>query len=184
MRRQQFLARIHLERSHDNLHAIATTDALTGLLTRRRFLEVGADELERARRYSRPFSLIAIDLDHFKQVNDRYGHAAGDAVLAGVAAVLREQTRQHDLVGRIGGEEIAIALPETGLETARLVAERIRSRVSALVPTADGIKIPVSASFGVAVAGPSDTSVMEMLKRADQALYRAKRFGRDRVEAA
>jgi diguanylate cyclase (GGDEF)-like protein len=184
MRRQQFLARIELERAHDNLHTIATTDALTGLLTRRRFLEVGEDELERARRYGRPFSLIAIDLDHFKQVNDRYGHAAGDAVLAGVAGALREQTRQHDLVGRIGGEELAVALPETGLETARLVAERIRARVSRVAPTADGVKITVTASFGLAVADSSDASVLDMLKRADQALYRAKRHGRDRVEGA
>jgi diguanylate cyclase (GGDEF)-like protein len=184
MRRQQFLARIELERAHDNLHAIATTDVLTGLLTRRRFLEVGEDELERARRYGRPLSLIAIDLDHFKQVNDRYGHAAGDAVLAGVANVLREHTRQHDLVGRIGGEEIAVALPETGVETARLVAERIRMRVSTLTPTVDGVTIPVTASFGVAIAEPSDISILDMLKRADQALYRAKARGRDRVEAA
>jgi diguanylate cyclase (GGDEF)-like protein len=184
LRRQQFLARLELERARDELQVIATTDALTGLLTRRSFLELAEQDLAQARRYDRPLSLLAIDLDHFKQVNDRHGHAAGDIVLIAVAQVLRDQTRQHDRVGRIGGEELAVVLPETGLEAARQLAQRIRAHVSALRPEADGFEISVTASLGVAEARADDSSILELLKRADRALYRAKEQGRNRVAAA
>jgi diguanylate cyclase (GGDEF)-like protein len=117
-------------------------------------------------------------------VNDRYGHSAGDGVLIAVADVLREQARQHDLVGRMGGEEFAIVLPETGLEAAHALAQRIRERVSELLPVVDGVAIPVTISLGVAEASPGDGTIQEPLKRADRALYRAKDNGRDRVAAA
>jgi diguanylate cyclase (GGDEF)-like protein len=183
-RRRQFLDRLEIERTRDELHAIASTDALTGLLSRRRLLELAEQDLGRALRYQRRLSLIAIDLDHFKQVNDRYGHSAGDGVLIAVADVLREQARQHDLVGRMGGEEFAIVLPETGLEAAHALAQRIRERVSELLPVVDGVAIPVTISLGVAEASPGDGTIQEPLKRADRALYRAKDNGRDRVAAA
>jgi diguanylate cyclase (GGDEF)-like protein len=184
LRREQYLGRVEIERTRDELYALATIDALTGLLNRRRLLELAEQDLARAVRYGRPLSLIAIDLDHFKQVNDRYGHAAGDVVLGAVADVLRAQTRQHDLVGRIGGEEIAVILPETGLEAARQLAQRIRQQIGALMPVVDCMTISVTVSLGVAEAGPEDVSIQDTLKRADRALYRAKDRGRDRVEAA
>jgi diguanylate cyclase (GGDEF)-like protein len=184
MRRQQFLGRVELERTRDHLHAIATTDGLTGLLSRRRLLELGEQDLARSRRYHHPLSVLALDLDHFKQVNDRYGHAAGDAVLVAVADALRDQTRQHDLIGRMGGEELAVILPETSLDAARRLAQRIRVHVAELRPLADGVAIPVTVSLGVAQVCPDDASIQDVLKRADRALYQAKHQGRDRVVAA
>jgi diguanylate cyclase (GGDEF)-like protein len=184
LRRQQFLGRVELERTRDNLHAIATTDDLTGLLNRRHLLELGQQDLARARRYQRPLSVLALDLDHFKQVNDRYGHAAGDAVLIAVADALRAQTRQHDLVGRIGGEELAVILPETSVEAAERLAQRIRVHVANLRPSTDGVTMHVTVSLGVAQALADDASIHDVLKRADRALYRAKDQGRDRVVAA
>jgi diguanylate cyclase (GGDEF)-like protein len=184
LRREQFRGRVELERVRDDLQIIATTDALTGLLSRRRFLELAERDLARARRYGRRLSLLAIDLDHFKQVNDRYGHAAGDAVLIAVAQALIEQTREHDLVGRLGGEELALVLPETGLEAAQQLAQRIRAHIRSLMPESDGVRIPITVSLGVAEARPDDLSVQALLKRADRALYQAKEYGRDRVVAA
>jgi diguanylate cyclase (GGDEF)-like protein len=184
LRRQQFLGRVELERIRDDLHTIATTDSLTGLLSRRRLLELGEQDLARARRYSRALSVLALDLDHFKQINDRYGHAAGDTVLVAVADALRAQTRQHDLLGRIGGEELAIVLPETSLDAAERLAERIRLRIAELRPLADGVPMHVTVSLGVAQACADDASIQDVLKRADRALYRAKAQGRDRVVAA
>jgi diguanylate cyclase (GGDEF)-like protein len=184
LRRQGFLGRVELERTRDNLHAIATTDGLTGLLSRRRLLELAERDLARAQRYERPLSVLALDLDHFKQINDRYGHAAGDAVLIAVADALRAQTRQHDLVGRIGGEELAVILPETGLEAAERLAQRVRMHIAELRPSTDGATVRVTVSLGVAQALPDDTTIHDALKRADRALYRAKEHGRDRVVAA
>jgi diguanylate cyclase (GGDEF)-like protein len=184
LRCRQFLGHLELERVRDELLAIAATDSLTGLLTRRRTLELAEEDLSRARRYDRPLSVLAIDLDHFKQINDRYGHAAGDVVLIGVAQVLREQTREHDRVGRIGGEELTIVLPETGAKAAGQLARRIRAFVSGLRSQVDGVEIRVTVSVGVAEAHADDTSILDVLKRADHALYRAKEQGRDRVVAA
>jgi diguanylate cyclase (GGDEF)-like protein len=183
LRRQQFLGRVALERTRDDLQTIATTDGLTGLLSRRRLLELGEQNLARAQRYERPLSVLALDLDHFKQVNDRFGHAAGDVVLVAVADVLRGQTRQHDLVGRTGGEELAVILPETGLEAAERLAQRIRLRIRELRPTSDGNEMSVTASLGAAQASPTDHSIQDLLKRADRALYSAKGRGRDCVVA-
>ena len=184
LRRRQFVARVELERIRDELEVMATTDGLTGVLNRRRFLEIAVEEVKRTRRYGRPLSIIAIDLDHFKDINDRFGHAAGDDVLTTLAHALQEQTRQQDVVGRIGGEEFAIVLPETSIETASELAERIRAHVRAVNLVADGTPLTVTASLGVAEVRPADRSAEEALRRADEALYRAKRLGRDRVEVA
>jgi diguanylate cyclase (GGDEF)-like protein len=182
MRRRQFVARLELERVRDELQIMATIDGLTGVLNRRRFLEIAAEELERARRYERPLSVIAIDLDHFKDVNDRLGHAAGDDVLVALARTLQEQTRRQDAVGRLGGEEFAIILPETPSETARTLAERMCAHLRSVPVTTSGEVLTVTASLGVAEVAPTDRVVEEVLQRADQALYRAKHRGRDRVE--
>ena len=185
LRRRQFAARVELERIRDELEIIATTDGLTGVLNRRRLLEVAVAELERARRYGRPLAIIAVDLDHFKDVNDHFGHAAGDAVLTTLAVTLQAQTRRQDAVGRTGGEEFAVILPETSVETATEIAERMRAQVGAAkLVAANGVPLTVTASFGVAEVRPFDRSAEDALRRADEALYRAKRLGRDRVEIA
>jgi diguanylate cyclase (GGDEF)-like protein len=184
LRRRQFVARLELERIRDRLEVMATTDPLTGLLNRRRFLEACQDELDRTRRYGCPLSVIALDLDHFKDVNDHLGHAAGDDVLRTLALVLRDQARQHDVAARLGGEEFAILLPETSLGDAIALGERLRRHVGALRLAIAGEALAVTASFGVADVLPTDLTVEDALARADRALYRAKRGGRDRVEAA
>jgi diguanylate cyclase len=184
LRRRQYLARVELERVRDELHVMATVDALTGVLNRRRFLEIAEDELERARRYGRPLSMIAVDLDHFKDVNDNLGHAAGDDVLAALARILQAQMRRQDVVGRIGGEEFAVILPETTGDAAVEVAERMRARVSTLKLAVGGVPLTVTASLGVVQVRSTDRTADEALQRADAALYQAKRGGRDRVAAA
>jgi diguanylate cyclase (GGDEF)-like protein len=184
LRRRQYRAILELQQIRDTLHDMAMTDSLTGVLNRRRLFEIASAAIHESRRTGEPLAVIAIDLDHFKQVNDRFGHAAGDDVLAALARVLREQTRRHDAVGRIGGEEFAIVLPDTSLQTARDVAERIRAGLHALEVNIDGSVVPVTVSLGVAALRPGDEAPEDVLKRADRALYAAKRQGRDRVEAA
>lgn len=184
LRRRQYKSRVELERVRDELQIMATTDALTGALNRRRFLELAEEELERARRYDRPLAVIAVDLDHFKDVNDRLGHAAGDDVLAAFARMLQEQTRRQDIVGRLGGEEFAILVPETSRAAAVELADRIRAYLSSMPVMTNGEALTVTASLGVAEAISSDQSARSVLHRADQALYRAKHQGRNRVEAA
>lgn len=184
LRRQQFLARHELERTRDELHVLATTDPLTGLLNRRHFMQLADDELARARRYGRPLSIVAVDLDYFKHVNDLFGHASGDAVLRTFARALLEQTRRQDVVGRLGGEEFAIVLPEAGREAARELGERIRAGMDELDVSVDGAPVRVTASLGIAEALDEDLSAADALARADRALYRAKHAGRNRVEAA
>ncbi|WP_353512873.1 GGDEF domain-containing protein [Thermus sp. LT1-2-5] len=156
----------------------AYTDFLTGLRNRRYLELVLERELFRVQRYGRPLSLITLDLDGFKGVNDTFGHEAGDRVLKALAECLERHIRQSDRAVRLGGEEFAVLLPETELPQALALAERLRQAVALL-------KVPpvpqLSASFGVAQAAPTD-SPLSLLKRADEALYRAKRKGKNRVE--
>jgi diguanylate cyclase (GGDEF)-like protein len=184
MRRRQFVARLELERVRDKLQIMATIDGLAGVLNRRRFMESATEELARARRYARPLSVIAIDLDYFKTVNDRFGHGAGDDVLAALAQTLQAQTRRQDIVGRLGGEEFAVILPETTIETAIALAERMRVEVSMVKLSVGGVPLTVTTSLGVAEMRPSDRTAEDLLGHADQALYRAKQQGRNRVEVA
>ncbi len=168
-----------------SMEQLAGEDALTGLPNRRQFMKAGDQMLEQFRRYGRPASLLIIDLDHFKTINDRYGHAAGDAVLRAVAELLREQQRGADLPARFGGEEFAILLPETDLEGAVAVAERLRAGCEALRVTVPGglwTGLSVTMSVGAAGCAADDASLDDMLRRADAALYRAKHEGRNRVE--
>ncbi len=160
----------------------AATDALTGLANRRAV----ADDLKRmvaqASRALSPLAVIAVDLDHFKQVNDRYGHDLGDDVLAVVGTCLRESVRSSDLVGRTGGEELVVIAPDTDAAGAAELAEKLRLAIRALTVT--GLPDPITASFGVAAIPEHAVDGAALLRRADRALYEAKRNGRDRVEVA
>jgi diguanylate cyclase (GGDEF)-like protein len=162
----------------------ATTDMLTGLLNRRAFIEWATRELRRAERYRDSLSVIILDVDHFKQVNDRYGHATGDHVLEFVGSMLPKAVRSCDVVARWGGEEFVLALPSTPLQGAVLVAERARRTLEeASVQAGNGSTVPVTASFGVAQLNPGET-IDQLIDRADRAMYAAKSGGRNRVETA
>ncbi|CAK0778099.1 two-component system, cell cycle response regulator [Gammaproteobacteria bacterium] len=163
---------------------LATTDALTGLANRRHFLTQMEKELARLQRFGEPAALLMLDLDHFKWVNDGYGHAAGDTVLKGFAETLRETLRKVDLAGRLGGEEFAILLPGTDIQAAYLFAERLREQVARMAVEIAGKTLRVTVSIGIAVLTRNDASADTVLARADKALYRAKAGGRDRVEVS
>jgi diguanylate cyclase (GGDEF)-like protein len=172
---------------HETVQRQAVTDELTGLFNHRRFQEVMAVEVERARRYGHEMGLIMLDIDDFKQVNDTYGHLQGDLVLREVARVLRLSSREIDEPARYGGEEMAVALPQTDLEGAFQFAERVRKAVEALefpVPSGAGV-LKVTASFGVASLAAADHADKDALvAAADGALYQAKRSGKNRTERA
>lgn len=171
-----------LRRQKEVAETLARTDALTGLANRRAFDEVAQQEIERARRYGTPLALVMTDIDHFKVVNDTYGHHIGDQVLQNFAKVLMSQVRSIDLVGRWGGEEFVILLPETSLEEAHLAAERMRLAVAGTPLRFEGKSFGYTASFGVAEFQPETPTMDSLLGRADAALYRAKDAGRNRVE--
>lgn len=165
-------------------HRRATScDFLTGIANRRAFFEAAEFELERWRRSPRPLSLILFDADHFKQVNDRYGHAAGDAVLRHLAGVLSSTFRQVDVVARVGGEEFAVLLPSTGHADAMAIAERMRASLESESVTVDGVEVHYSVSGGVATMDAGVTGLDALIKRADDALYAAKGLGRNRIES-
>ncbi len=167
-----------LARCARELMRLATTDGLTGTLNRASFLERGAAEKARSRRTRRPFAVLVLDVDHFKRINDTYGHAGGDAALRSLAQALDDAVRPGDVVGRMGGEEFAVLLPETSETVAYHVAKRLRESVEMLsVDHARG-QIRMTVSVGVA-AGTAELAVL--LQEADEALYRAKRAGRNRV---
>jgi diguanylate cyclase (GGDEF)-like protein len=166
-----------------DLVRLAEIDSLTGLYNRRQFLALAEQEWTRFRRYERPLSLLMMDIDFFKSINDRFGHDAGDKVIAGVANVCITTARSTDLLGRLGGEELALLLPETDLRSATHVAERLRLRIVEETIRVGGEWIPVTASIGVAEASLTVGSFPDLMKRADAALYAAKRNGRNRVEA-
>jgi diguanylate cyclase (GGDEF)-like protein len=170
-----------LARHADELETLATTDALTGMANRRHFLELADAEWSRFQRYQRPLSLLTIDIDHFKMVNDRFGHDAGDKALTQVAETCRERQRTSDIVGRIGGEEFALLLPETDITQAIVVAERIRGAVLSRPFAAENMSVPITVSIGVAAATLSMSGIGALMKAADRALYDAKAQGRNRV---
>lgn len=160
----------------------ARTDALTDCASRRYFLEVAKLEFSRSRRYACELSVLMLDLDHFKTVNDSYGHHAGDLTLQKVAQICRGILRQEDLIGRLGGEEFAILLIETGSEKAFEVAERLRVAVAAAeVPLENHPPLRFTTSIGVATMAEADHDIEEVIKHADQAMYNAKHGGRNRV---
>ena len=165
----------------EELKILATTDFLTGLSNRRHFLGAAVLAMESFRRYHRPLALLTLDIDHFKKINDTYGHATGDQVLVAVADTLRSVLRSADLCGRFGGEEFVCLLPETTETEARIVAERLRrSLAEQSVAAAEGT-VRFTASIGLTVADIGDVSVESLLQRADAAMYEAKKAGRNRV---
>jgi two-component system cell cycle response regulator len=161
----------------------AEYDALTGLRLKQRFLDMAAAEVRRATRHGRRLSLLMLDIDHFKRINDRYGHPAGDSVLAEVGRVLQTRMREYDLVARYGGEEFVILLPEADLAAAKQVAESLRETVAAIsIPTDQGVIRPTISCGAVALTSP-ESGVEDLVRRADAALYEAKQSGRNRVVA-
>ncbi len=169
---------------YGELRAEAEFDELTGLLNRRAFDNRFAVEAARFERYRRPLALLLVDLDHFKEVNDRFGHDAGDRALAGVARAIATGIRGADIAARIGGEEFAVLLPETRVPEAADVAERVRAAVAALDLRQGGVAIPLRVSAGVSAVPDCVEDAGALRSSADEALYAAKRAGRDRVAVA
>jgi diguanylate cyclase (GGDEF)-like protein len=173
---------MHKERSDEETTRLATTDPLTGVFNRRTFIELAEQEFARARRTNTALSLMMLDLDHFKRVNDTYGHLVGDEVLVAFTRLVRECVRRGDLVVRYGGEEFCVLLPATPLAAATALAERIRKTTASTLPTALPFRVTVSIGL-TTYSGGEHTVLSDLLARADEALYRAKDEGRDRVIA-
>ena len=162
---------------------LAQIDELTRLNNRRAFFDRSHHAFEQSKRFGHPASVIMMDIDNFKSINDSYGHSAGDKVLRAVADLLKTLVRVIDIVARIGGEEFAFTLPETGLDDAANLATRLRSGIEDLVVTNDGRKIKFTASFGVATCKDDDESIEALLTKADNALYVAKDKGRNQIRS-
>lgn len=172
---------VELARANAELERMARMDDQTGLSNRRYVMERLDEELRRAQRHGTPLSVMLLDLDHFKSVNDTYGHLAGDAVLLQTARVIQAAMRATDIKGRFGGEEFVTIMPQTGLDGATLFAERLRIAVGAQIHREIDADFRVTCSIGVAAFGPGSASLSELLRQADRALYEAKRLGRDRI---
>lgn len=165
------------------VNELLATDILTGLANRRRLEETLEREVTRALRFEAPLSVVMLDLDHFKRVNDEHGHRAGDAVLSAVGQVVASQLREVDAAGRYGGEELLLVLPEATLDGARAAAERVRAAIGACEVEHDGERLRVTVSAGCATLSPTEPrSADQLVRAADAALYTAKKRGRDRVD--
>jgi diguanylate cyclase (GGDEF)-like protein/PAS domain S-box-containing protein len=180
------LTRKKVERQNKQLHHLATRDALTGCLNRRAFFSEAELLFAQAAANGQPLACIMTDIDRFKSINDRFGHPVGDEVIKSVAAILGDGLREHDLLGRYGGEEFCIVLPDSSVEQAQRVAQRLREQVerkgNANVRASE--RPTVTSSFGVAVLAAEDADLAALIERADQALYAAKEGGRNRVVVA
>jgi len=166
------------------LRHLAMHDSLTGVMNRNQFFERAGGELRRAQRYRKPLAMVMLDLDHFKRINDVHGHGAGDAVLTTACQLWMSELRSLDLLARIGGEEFALLMPDSPLTAAQVAAERLRALTSDAVVTFQGQEIRCTVSGGIAMVDPDDSSIEAALHRADLALYRAKKAGRNRLEIA
>jgi diguanylate cyclase (GGDEF)-like protein len=184
MRRAEFLARHEEERVQAELQRLASTDPLTGVYNRRRLLELAGDALYRFRRYCRPFTIMIMDLDGFKAVNDTFGHHQGDAVLVGFAGSISAEKREADALGRMGGDEFCLVLPETTTDAAVSLAERILLHCGNISLSDTINEVHVTTSIGISQANASDTSLDPLFARADAALYSAKHSGRNRYASA
>jgi diguanylate cyclase len=181
---QRQLEKVNAELQHKQreLERLTRQDGLTGLFNRNTFTELSRSELARAQRQGSATTIVLLDLDHFKRVNDTWGHPAGDAVLRHVATLANTTVRSTDLVGRLGGEEFIVLLPNTSIDLGRRIAEKIRQRLEASVVIWEGNRIPVTASFGVSSTTAEDKRDFDHLyTEADKALYLAKQRGRNRV---
>ncbi len=172
-----------LKKAYAALEELVITDPLTGVANRRAILSFGNTEFERAKRYQSYFSLLMIDLDYFKKINDTYGHATGDIYLKLVAEKLNNALRKVDCFGRFGGEEFIAILPETNLSEAIEIAERLRFTINNLASYLENFSCVLSVSIGVSVSCSTDKTIEDILSRADHALYEAKKSGRNRVRS-
>jgi diguanylate cyclase (GGDEF)-like protein len=170
-----------LKNINSQLEKLVRTDSLTGVNNRREILALGEKELRRCRRYHRYFSVLFIDIDHFKHINDTFGHLLGDKTLITVAGAIKNCLRQVDSFGRFGGEEFVAILPETNLEDAETLARRICQVINKLNIEIDRQKVRVTASIGVATFSTQDNNLEEVIERADRAMFAAKNQGRNRV---
>jgi diguanylate cyclase (GGDEF)-like protein len=166
------------------LEKLATTDFLTGINNGRHFLEISEDEINRARRFEHPLSVIMFDIDHFKRVNDKFGHATGDKVLAEIAEICRNNLRSVDVLGRLGGEEFGVMLPNTNKKNALNVAESLREKIQNATIYYLDEAVRVTASFGISELINEDKQIKQVLVRADNALYKAKKKGRNKVSSS
>lgn len=166
----------------DKLKELASTDPLTGLYNRRQYEILFRHEIGRSRRRNSPLSVGILDLDNFKQVNDTYGHTAGDAVLRRVADVCRRNLRAIDIVGRLGGEEFIILMPECDIDQANILGNRLLKMIESAVVDTNAASIRITATIGITQLFPDDKGIEVIISRADDALYRGKRAGRNRVE--
>ena len=178
---------IRVREYSDNIEEIARIDSLTGVLNRRSIFDVANNELGRAKRYEHDLALIICDIDHFKKVNDTYGHQVGDEALKHFTQLIEKVIRKEDILGRIGGEEFLILLPHTNKENANVVAEKLRSTIEqyplAFKDKGEDTKLPMTASFGLTMFNKfTDTDSDDLYNRADEALYVAKESGRNRIE--
>jgi diguanylate cyclase (GGDEF)-like protein len=164
------------------LELMATADPLTGASNRKMFFDKAKAEFNRSRRYKEPLTVLMIDLDHFKNVNDTYGHFAGDKVLKSFVQVCNETLRESDFLGRLGGEEFGVVLVETDQTRAETVSSRLLSAISTLKTMVSDQSISITASMGLSALHPEDTKIEHVMKRADKALYNAKQNGRNRIE--
>ena len=169
--------------ARQQIENMAISDALTGLFNRRHVMERFSEELERAKRLKEALACIMIDIDNFKNINDTYGHLIGDRTLREVSEILKNSIRTYDIAGRYGGEEFLIILPDTGFEDALILAERIRAGIKAQPAAKSDLTPPikVTISLGIASMRDTDISIDNMIKRADDGLYAAKKSGRDKV---
>lgn len=177
----QFALEIKKVLLYETVEELAITDSLTGLYVRRYFFERVNEELNRSRRYKFEFAFLMMDIDDFKKVNDTYGHLVGDVVLKEIAIIMKENTRQIDLVARYGGEEFSLALPETGREAALLVGERIRKRIEENTFRAYDERLNVTISVGISIYPDDSTEPSDIVDKADKALYAAKAAGKNIV---
>lgn len=168
-----------LRQALDEVEKLAGTDPLTGVFNRRRLFQIAEQELLRSQRYGSPFSVMMLDVDHFKQVNDTYGHLAGDTVLREVAETVRQELRVTDFLGRYGGEEFAVILTETDCQQAAEVGDRIRSQLEALTVLTGGHVVQLTVSIGIGGYQLPSDDIDTIIKRADIALYHAKANGRN-----
>ena len=182
-RRKSFKAYIQEKDAREMAAYLANIDPLTKSLTRRHFFHIAESEFLRFLRYRRQLSILVLDADRFKNINDTYGHYAGDLVLRNLSLVILEQKRSQDTFGRLGGEEFGLLLPETNLAQAKIVAERIQKTWDQTSTIVEDKPIHSTVSIGVAEVGPDDRSFEDILRRADQMMYKAKEAGRNRVVA-
>ena len=166
---------------HEEIYRMTIIDGLTGIFNKRYFLEALEREMSRAQRYARPLSILIFDIDHFKRVNDTYGHLAGDYVLQALARLISTRARREEIFARYGGEEFVVLLPETQSSGALELSEQLRKRVSSYTFVFEGEEIPITISIGVATIEGESVSGDEFIQRADEKLYEAKSAGRNCV---